>query len=163
MKMEWILQPWPWYVSGPLIGLMVPTLLLLAGRSFGVSSSFRHIGAMCAPRSRLSYLKDDDWRKNSWNLIFVLGIAIGGFVDNYLLSEAPVPFLPEQYYSLSGVIKLLIGGALVGFGTRYADGCTSGHTITGISNLNWVSMVATASFFVGGLITTFLLWPLLQF
>jgi uncharacterized membrane protein YedE/YeeE len=161
--MEWILQPWPWYVSGPLIGLMVPTLLLLAGKSFGVSSSFRHIGSMCTPRTKLPYIRDNNWREHSWNLIFVLGIAIGGFVANHLLSELPVPFLPAEYYSWSGVIKLAIGGALVGFGTRYADGCTSGHTITGISNLNWPSMVATACFFVGGLITTFLLSSLLQF
>lgn len=161
--MEWILQPWPWYISGPLIGLMVPTLLLLAGKSFGVSSSFRHIGSMCAPRSRIPYIKNNNWRQHSWNLIFVLGIAIGGFVANHLLSAAPVPFLPDEYYSLSGVIKLLIGGVLVGFGTRYADGCTSGHTIMGISNLRWPSLVATACFFIGGLITTFLLSSLLQF
>ncbi len=157
--MEWILQPWPWYVSGPLIGLMVPALLLLAGKSFGVSSSFRHINAMCAPRSKLPYLKNDNWRAHFWKIVFVGGIVIGGFIGNHLLSAVPVPFLPEAYYSWSGVIKLTIGGILVGFGTRYADGCTSGHTIMGLANLRWPSLVATICFFIGGLITTYLLMP----
>lgn len=161
--MEWILQPWPWYVSGPLIGLMVPLLLLLSGKSFGVSSSFRHIGAMCAPRFNLTYLRSYDWRDQSWNLIFVLGIAIGAFIGARLLSAEPVAFLPDDYYSLSGVVKLAIGGVLVGFGTRYANGCTSGHTIMGISNLNWPSLVATISFFIGGLFTTFVVRSLVAF
>ncbi len=153
--MDWIMQPWPWYVSGPLIGLMVPALLLLSGKSFGVSSSFRHIGSMCTPRIKNAYIRDNNWRQHTWNIIFVVGIAIGGFIANHVLSEVPVPFLPDEYYSMSGVVKLLVGGVLVGFGTRYADGCTSGHTIMGISNLRWPSLAATVSFFVGGLLTTF--------
>lgn len=161
--MDWLFQPWPWYVSGPLIGLMVPALLLLSGKSFGVSSSFRHIGSMCTPRVNISYIRNNNWREHIWNVVFVLGIAVGGFIANHLLSEVPVPFLPEQYYSVSGLIKLLIGGALVGFGTRYADGCTSGHTIMGISNLRWPSLVATMSFFVGGLLTTFVFSSFLDF
>lgn len=159
--MEWILQPWPWYISGPLIGLMVPALLILTGKSFGVSSSFRHINSACNPNTKLPYFsKDYDWREHKWNLIFVLGIALGGFVANYLLSVEPVAFLPEHYYSVSGVIQLIIGGILVGFGTRYANGCTSGHTIMGLSNLSWPSLVATIFFFIGGLLTTFVLGPL---
>lgn len=55
--MEWILQPWPWYIAGPLIGLMVPALLLLSGKTFGVSTSFQNLGSMCAPKSNLPYLK----------------------------------------------------------------------------------------------------------
>lgn len=161
--MEWILQPWPWYISGPLIGLMVPLLLLLSGKSFGVSSSFRHIGAMCAPRVNLDYLRNYNWRDQSWNLIFVLGIAIGAFIGAQFLSAEPVAFLPDDYYSASGVVKLAIGGVLVGFGTRYANGCTSGHTIMGISNLNWPSLVASISFFIGGLLTTFVVRALITF
>jgi len=160
--MEWILQPWPWYVSGPLIGLIVPILLLVSGKNFGVSSSFRHIGALCMPRTKVRYLRYN-WRDHGWNLIFVLGIAVGGFIGNYLLSKSPVAFLPQEYYSTNGVVKMLIGGVLVGFGTRYANGCTSGHTIMGLSNLRWPSLVATICFFIGGLITTFLVWPVLNF
>lgn len=150
--MEWILQPWPWYVSGPLIGLMVPALLLLTGKTFGVSTSFQHIGAMCSPRTKLPYFKNYNWRQESWRLVLVVGIALGGFIGVNLLSAAPAQFLPDSYYSWGGVLQLIIGGLLVGFGVRYADGCTSGHTIMGLSNLQWSSLVASISFFAGGLL-----------
>ncbi|MCP4426333.1 MAG: YeeE/YedE family protein [Chloroflexi bacterium] len=149
-----ILQPWPWYVAGPLIGLMVPTLLLLAGRTFGLSSSFRHIGAICLPKTKVPYIKNNNWRDSIWQLLMVGGVAIGGFIANYLLSTEPVAFLPDHYYSGGGVIKLIIGGILVGFGTRYANGCTSGHSIMGLANLRWPSLVATIGFFIGGIFTT---------
>ncbi|HMQ54137.1 MAG TPA: YeeE/YedE thiosulfate transporter family protein [Anaerolineae bacterium] len=150
--MEWILQPWPWYVSGPLIGLMVPALLLLTGKTFGVSTSFQHIGAMCSPKTKLPYLKNYNWRQENWRLVLVVGIALGGFIGVNLLSAAPAQFLPDSYYSWGGVLQLIIGGLLVGFGVRYADGCTSGHTIMGLSNLQWSSLVASISFFAGGLL-----------
>lgn len=150
--MDWIMQPWPWYIAGPLIGLSVPILLLLSGKSLSVSTSFQHIGAMCTPRSRLPYLKNYDLKSNSWRLIFVIGIALGGFIGTQFLSSGPVTFLPADYYSWGGVIRLAIGGLLVGFGVRYADGCTSGHTIMGLSNLQWTSLVASVSFFIGGLL-----------
>ena len=159
--LEWILEPWPWYVTGPLIGLSVPLLLLLTGNNLGISASLRHIGASCAPRSKLPYLsKDYNWRDHSWNLIFVLGIFIGAFVGNFLLSTEPATFLPASYQSIGGVALLFSGGILIGFGTRYADGCTSGHTIMGLSALNWPSLVASIFFFVGGIISTWLILPL---
>jgi uncharacterized membrane protein YedE/YeeE len=158
--MEWILQPWPWYVTGPLIGLMVPALLIFSGKNFGISSSFRDIGAMCSPKTKLPYLKYD-WRKNLWRMALVVGVVIGGFVANHLLSTEPVEFLPDAYYSWRGILFLGVGGILVGFGTRYADGCTSGHSIMGLSSLQWPSLIATVSFFIGGLIMTWVVFPLL--
>ena len=162
--LEWILEPWPWYVSGPLIGLTVPLLLLLTGKNLGISSSLRHIGAACAPRSKLPYLSQNyNWRDHTWNIIFIVGIVIGAFIGNFLLSAEPEAFLPAGYQSLTGVALLFGGGILIGFGTRYADGCTSGHTIMGLSALSWPSLVATIFFFVGGLISTWLLLPLFGF
>lgn len=159
--LDWLLEPWPWYVSGPLIGLTVPLLFILTGKSFGISSSLRHIGAACAPRTKLPYLrKDYDWRDNIWNLIFVLGVLVGAFIGNFVLSSEPLTFLPQIYGSVTGILLLFGGGMLIGFGTRYAGGCTSGHTITGISTLQWPSLVATIFFFVGGLISTWLILPL---
>lgn len=148
--MESIMQPWPTWVSGILIGLVVPLLYLLAGKAFGISTSLQQVDAMCAPHSKLEYFSKYDRLGGLWTLVFVLGIAIGGFIGAQLLSDHPIEFLPESYASIPGAIKLLVGGFLVGFGTRYAGGCTSGHSITGISNLNWPSLVATAFFFVGG-------------
>lgn len=152
--MNWIMQPWPWWVSGILIGLTVPLLYMLAGKAFGISTSLQEAGAMCAPNSKLKYLSEFDRKANFWTLVFVLGIAIGAMIATYFLSDDPQALLPESFQSVDGAAKLLIGGFLIGFGTRYAGGCTSGHSITGISNLNWPSLVATIFFFAGGLAVT---------
>ena len=156
--MEWIFEPWPWYISGPLIGLTVPLLLVAVGKPFGISSSFRHLCSICAPRTTaIEYLRENDWRGESWNLFFVIGIVGGSFVGMRLLSSQPLPLLPDHYHQWSGLIALFVGGLFVGFGTRYADGCTSGHSIMGMSNLKWPSLVATMSFFAGGVFTVMML------
>ncbi|MEO6095567.1 MAG: YeeE/YedE thiosulfate transporter family protein [Fibrobacteria bacterium] len=146
-----IFQPWPWYVSGPLIGLVVPMLLLFGGRSLGISSSFRHICAAVLPKSGLAYLRDYDWKASAWNLFFVAGLVLGGAIATFLLSSHPAPLLPPSVHSVPGTLRLLGGGVLIGFGTRYAAGCTSGHSIMGLSNLQKASLVATLAFFAGGL------------
>lgn len=148
---EAILSPWPWWVSGPLIGLTVPLLLLLGGRSLGVSSSFRHLCAALLPRSSLAYLRSYDWRKEGWNLLFVGGMALGGLVATRLLTARPEPLLPPHLHGAAGAAQLLLGGVLIGFGTRWAAGCTSGHSIMGLSNLQKASLFATLAFFAGGL------------
>ncbi len=151
---EFLMQPWPWWFSGVLVGLTVPLLFFLAGKAFGISSSLQQVGAMCAPGCQASYLRDYDWRDGLWTLLFVVGIAAGGFIAAHWLSAQPVEFLPESYQSIGGFVRLLIGGFMIGFGARYAGGCTSGHAITGIAMLNWPSLVATIFFFVGGLAVT---------
>jgi uncharacterized membrane protein YedE/YeeE len=159
--MIWYVQPWPWWISGLLIGLTVPLLYLLAGKAFGISTSLQQIGAMCAPNSKLDYLRKHDRTGSRWTLVFVIGIAIGAFVANRLLTAEPVALLPDMFKTPAGAAKLLAGGFLIGFGTRYAGGCTSGHSITGIANLNWPSVVATICFFAGGLAVTWGLGTLL--
>ena len=156
---EFIMQSWPWWFSGILIGLTVPLLFLLTGKSFGISTSLQEVGAMCAP-CNLDYLKNHKWRSGIWTLLFAVGIGIGGLIAVRFLSSQPVEFLPASFNSVGGAIRLMVGGLLIGFGTRYAGGCTSGHSITGIANLNWPSLVATIFFFVGGLAVT---WGLSSF
>ena len=181
--LEWLKHPWPWYVAGPLIGLMVPLLLLLGNKSFGISSSLRHICAICFP-SRISFFKYD-WKKEIWNLFYVAGIVAGAFLAITFLSDhQPVQVNPKlvnelsrygvtNYNSLApadlfnwsslltakGIILIVAGGFLVGFGTRYAGGCTSGHSIMGLSNLQWPSLVATVCFMIGGFIMANLILP----
>lgn len=152
--MNWIMEPWPSWASGILIGLTVPLLYILAGKAFGISTSLQQAGAMCVPNSKLEYLSQHDRQSNLWTIVFALGIAMGAFVATRFLSSNPLPLLTDSFESVAGGIKLLVGGFLIGFGTRYAGGCTSGHSITGISNLNWPSLVATIFFFVGGLAMT---------
>lgn len=153
--MESFFQSWPWYIAGPLIGLFVPLLLLVGNKLFGISSSFDHLCQISFPK-RISGKINFNTGKDSWKTFFVLGIVIGAFVSVNFLSSNSIQFLPSNYYSFAGLIKLFIGGLLVGFGTRYAGGCTSGHSITGISLLNPASIKATIAFFAGGLIYTYL-------
>jgi uncharacterized protein len=179
-------NPWPWYVAGPLIGIMVPLLLLIGNKTFGISSSFRHICAMCIP-GKIPYF-NYDWKKDGkWQLIMVLGIILGGALAEYLGDtqgavdisgetifwlhkigvHSQTSLLPLDLFnwtavlSLRGFVMLVLGGFLVGFGTRYAGGCTSGHTITGISNLQLGSIVASIGFFLGGIITVYVIYPII--
>lgn len=181
--LELIRQPWPWYIAGVLIGLTVPVLLLLGNKHFGISSALRHICAACFP-ANISFFKYD-WRKELWNLFFVGGILIGGLIATQLLANPkPLQVAPktvatlESYniqvdgnlmpasifgtqnlFTLTGLIFFVIGGFLIGFGTRYAGGCTSGHAIMGLANLQWPSLVATCCFMAGGFAMVHILFP----
>jgi uncharacterized membrane protein YedE/YeeE len=183
---EFITQPWPWYVAGPLIGLTVPTLLIIGNKTFGISSSMRHVCAACIPGD-IPFFKYD-WKKEIWNLFFVLGVFFGGMIAMQLLSNPnPVEVNPtlakelatygitdfqglvpsqlfnwESLLTLRGFIMIVFGGFLVGFGTRYAGGCTSGHAIMGLSALQWPSLVATCCFMLGGLIMANFILPLIM-
>ena len=106
------------------------------------------------PNSKLAYIRESNWLEESWNLFFVVGVLIGSYLAMNVFATKPLPLLPEHYRNLGGLAMLFGGGLLVGFGARYADGCTSGHSIMGLSSLKWPSLVATLSFFVGGLILT---------
>ncbi len=150
-----ITDPLPWYISGPLLGLFVPAMLLLTGKEPGVSSSFRHACAVLPGAKTLDYFRYDVLKEGFWQILFVVGILLGGTLVQTSLGGAGVPlFLPENLTS-AGLALLFVGGILVGFGTRYADGCTSGHTISGISNLSVPSMIASACFVVGGAAASF--------
>jgi uncharacterized membrane protein YedE/YeeE len=153
--MEFILAPWPWYVTGPLIGLFVPAVLIVSNKMLGISSAFDQICMMVSPADKKGIYKFKT-EENSWKLLFVIGIGLGAFITANFLSSAPLQFLPEQYHTTAGYAKLFIGGILVGFGTRYANGCTSGHSIFGLSILASSSLKATLAFFAGGLLYTFL-------
>ncbi len=184
--LEFIRQPWPWYVAGALIGLTVPALLLLGNKHFGISSSLRHICAACLP-ANIPFFKYN-WRREMWNLFFVAGVLLGGLVATQLLSNPdPIQVAPatiaalesqnivvdsnlmpssifsfENLFSLKGLIFFVIGGFLVGFGTRYAGGCTSGHAIMGLSTLQWPSLVATCCFMAGGFAMVHLFFPFIM-
>ena len=178
-------QPWPWYVAGPLIGLFVPALLLIDNRLFGLSANLRHTCAAVAP-GRADFFRYD-WRSaGGWNLAFAAGIVLGGVIAGSLLggpevvaiSEATRADLlalgvrdftglaPADLFSWSalgtpaGLIAVVGGGFMVGFGAAFGGGCTSGHAISGLADLQVSSLLAVASFFVGGLLATHFLLPL---
>lgn len=179
---DFLLNPWPWWFSGGLIAVIM-FVMLFFGKSFGFSSNLRTICAMTFGR-KIKFF-DFDWRENTWNLTFLVGAAIGGFIaytymhgglaveistetlrDLKTLGFAkPSSMQPDEVFgwdnvlTLKGFVVLAVGGFLVGFGTRYAGGCTSGHAISGLSNLQLPSLVAVIGFFIGGLIMTHFLFP----
>ncbi len=181
--LELLKQPWAWYVAGPLIGLMVPVLLIAGNKTFGISSSLRHICAACIP-AKIPFFSYE-WKKEAWNLVLVTGVLIGGFIAAALLPDSqPVQVNPNlvnelsdygitdyqslvpaqlfnfpALFTLKGFIMIVGGGFLVGFGTRYAGGCTSGHAIMGLSNLQLPSLIATVCFMIGGFIMANLILP----
>lgn len=177
---------WPWYVAGPLIGLFVPLLLVLTGKGFGVSSSLKHTCAAALPTDADYFAYD--WKTHGlWNLIFVGGILLGGILAVQFLGGGgptgiaastkadlqalgisdfsglvpPLLFEWSSLGSVPGVVVLVLGGFLVGFGARYAGGCTSGHGITGLARLQVPSMIAVIGFFIGGLVATYVVLPLM--
>jgi uncharacterized membrane protein YedE/YeeE len=183
--MEFLTKPWPWYVSGPIIGLTVPALLLLGNKKLGVSSTLRQICAATVP-GKIPFL-NYDWKKDVWNLFFVAGILIGGFLggivfanpDPVAITQGTAELLREQgindltgllpielfnwrtLFTLKGFFLMIAGGFMIGFGTRYARGCTSGHGITGLAALQWPSLLATVCFFLGGIMISHFVLPII--
>ncbi|MCS6787424.1 MAG: YeeE/YedE thiosulfate transporter family protein [Thiobacillaceae bacterium] len=180
--LAWLYAPWPWYVAGPLIGLMVPLMLFIGNRSFGISSNLRHLCAITQPRHVGVDFFQYDWKEHTWSLVFVVGTALGGFLAGVVFAN-PQPvaispatqdmllnwgftlpagsLVPEELFhaSVRNYTLLFACGVLVGFGTRYAAGCTSGHAITGLSTLQLPSLWAVVGIFGGGLFSSWLLVP----
>ncbi|RDK87356.1 YeeE/YedE family protein [Marinirhabdus gelatinilytica] len=184
--MEYIYEPWPWYVAGPLIALVM-FILLLIGKQLGMSSNLRTACAAVGAGKASDFFKFN-WKAERWNLMVVLGAAIGGFIastylsngtvkinprtaqqlsDDYNIKSAGKAYLPTEIFAAENladplnIVILLIGGLLVGFGARYAGGCTSGHAISGLSNLQLPSLIAVIGFFIGGLVMIHLLYPII--
>lgn len=184
--MELLTGTWHWSISGFLIGLVM-LVLIYFGKSFGMSSNLKTLCTMAGAGKYTSFFKMD-WREQKWNLAVVLGTILGGFVAYHLLSDdsivnlnpktidaiaafgidAPdgklVPntlFGIEIFSSMKGILLLFFGGILIGFGTRYAGGCTSGHAISGLSNLQIPSLIAVIGFFIGGLLMVHVFYPLI--
>ncbi|MCC6412327.1 MAG: YeeE/YedE family protein [Saprospiraceae bacterium] len=184
--MELLSQPWPWWAAGIVIGITVPALLILGNKHFGLSANLRHACAACFPAD-VKFFKYD-WKKEIWNFFFVGGIIGGAIIASTLLANPePVQVAPQlaaelqgygitdyssmvpkdlfswdSLFSLRGFIMLVFGGFLVGFGSRYAGGCTSGHAIMGIADMQWPSVVATIFFMVGGFIMANLILPFIM-
>lgn len=184
--MDWIYEPWPWYVAGPMIALVM-FLLLMVGKNFGMSSNLRTICAICGAGDQADFFKFN-WKAQRWNLIVIVGAVIGGFIGSHVLAtdtavainpdtigdlktlgfeSAGKAYLPTELFDLNALTNLKslavlgIGGLLVGFGSRYAGGCTSGHAISGLSNLQLPSLIAVIGFFIGGLAMIYLIFPLI--
>lgn len=184
--MEIIFQPWPWFVGGPLIALTL-FLYFYFGKNFGASTNFETLCTIAGAGKVSTYFKKD-WKQRDFALLFVIGLIIGGFISsNYLIPNQTInlnpktiqeltdlgfsnpakSYFPDEIFShemamsLKGFLILILSGVCIGFGTRYAGGCTSGHAITGLSNLQYPSLLAVIGFFIGGIIAVWFLIPLI--
>ena len=184
--METVTHTWHWAISGFLIG-MVMLLLNYFGKVFGMSSNLRSLCSMTGIGKSISFF-DWDWKSQRWNFAVVIGAMIGGYVAVHYLNDASnvtlnpntieqltvmgidAPngkILPDALFgsqvfsSVKMILILIIGGILIGFGSRYAGGCTSGHAISGMSNLQLPSLKAVIGFFIGGLIMAHFILPLI--
>lgn len=184
--MELIYHTWSWYISGFIIGLVM-LVLIYFGKSFGMSSNLRTLCTMAGAGKKVSFFSFD-WKSQRWNLAVVAGAMLGGFVATHYLSDASnvsinpktieqlqtmnidapqgklMPdalFSNQVFESPKSILILIVGGVLIGFGSRYAGGCTSGHAISGLSNLQFPSLIAVIGFFIGGLIMAHFILPLI--
>ena len=178
---SWLESPWPWYVAGPIIGLMVPLMVWIGNRSFGISSNLRHLCAISQPKSISVEFFQYNWREQNWSLVFAIGAMLGGFLGGVVFAN-PEPvnlsvefltqlaywnipigegFLPPVLFGFywQSIVIMFLGGVLVGFGTRYASGCTSGHAITGLSTMQLQSLLAVLGIFAGGMVAAHFITP----
>lgn len=189
--MEFISQPWHWSVSGFMISLVMFLLIYLGQRFGVSSSfrALCSIGGAGSRIKYFDYdWKSHDWLF-MFIIGAVIGgfiaSSIMGSSEPVQISQRTIDdlaalgiqtpqniydgsgFLPldlfnfDVLFSLKGIIVMVLGGFLIGFGTRYAGGCTSGHAITGLSNLQLPSLVAVVGFFIGGLLMTFIFLPII--
>ena len=179
-------QPWPWYVAGPIIGSLVPLMILMGNRFFGVSKNFEHMCAIAMPDqiAECSRQQGYNWRDYKWSLFFVTGIVLGGVLAGFVfvnpepiavsaatqqmfaewgITERGAEFAPAAIYGLSprNIVLLLVSGLIIGFGTRYANGCTSGHCISGVAMMLPESVIAAIGIFGGGVLAAWLIVPML--
>ncbi|GGD34824.1 YeeE/YedE family protein [Flavobacterium orientale] len=181
--MEFLSQTWHWSISGFLIGVVM-LLLIYFGKTFGMSSNLRSLCSMTGVGKRVAFF-DWDWKAQRWNLVVAFGAFIGGFIAvTYLHDNSNVSINPKTIQQMEAmgidapngkllpdalfqdpspymIFILILGGILIGFGSRYAGGCTSGHAISGLSNLQMPSLKAVMGFFIGGLVMAHFLLPLI--
>jgi uncharacterized protein len=165
-------------------------ILLYFGHEFGISDNFRLMCAADGADEMNDFFKID-WKNGGWNLMVALGAVFGGYLAAHYFvgsrgdiahissatvqqlnemgvpaKEGATPLVPEfiswnSLFTWQGWLIIAGGGFLIGFGARYAGGCTSGHAISGLSALQLPSLIAVVGFFMGGLFMTYVIIPLI--
>ena len=158
---------WSGWLGGLAIGMYAVFQWLVTGNALGVSTGY---GNFCSYLSRTGYFHEGEYQiANNWRLWFLLGIPLGGFlaaltspgeiVVSLSLGAMYDSVLPQVLWARG--LVLLAGGVMIGYGARMAGGCPSGHSIAGLSMLNPPSLLASAGFFVGGIIMVQFLFRIL--
>lgn len=170
--MNWLfLETWSPYLVGLGIGILSWISLLLSNKAIGCSTAYVRTGGMIENFLRKEEVKDRKYfqkykPKIDWEWMLVIGIIIGSFISATLSGQFKIETVPAIWSQTFGnnlflrSISAILGGVLIGFGSRLAGGCTSGHGISGTLQLSVGSWLALALFFIGGILTSI---PLFQF
>lgn len=152
------LSPLHWSAAGVAIGAITLLMLWLMNQRLGISTGFENL---CALVVRIPYFERDEIRASQrWRLPFLAGLVVGGFLSA-ATSGGWTPFWDLGMFDASvgwgpagKLAWMFAGGLLIGFGTRLAGGCTSGHGIFGVANLERASIASTLSFMAAGIVAT---------
>lgn len=155
---------WNGWLGGALIGVFVIAMAWIAGKPLGCSTAY---GNVCGFVSRLRYFHSGPYENNdNFRLWFMFGLPLGGLiaaltspgeiVASFSLGSLYDSVLPEAL--VPRALVLMLGGVMIGFGSRMAGGCQSGHSIMGIGLRNVPSIVASIGFFIGGIVAVQLLF-----
>jgi uncharacterized membrane protein YedE/YeeE len=154
--------PLHWAVAGAGIAAVTLCLMFVANRRLGISAGFEDVCSFVLPHP---YFARGSLRAaRQWRLPFVAGLVLGGFLSAVSTGGWEPTWslgMLDRAAGFGPLAKLawtFVGGLFIGFGTRLAGGCTSGHGIFGMSNLELPSLVTTISFMAGGVVTTQLLY-----
>jgi uncharacterized membrane protein YedE/YeeE len=159
------LPPMHWAAAGAVIAAVTLTLLLVGNKRLGLSTGFEDICSLALPQAY--FRRSAVLSGRSWRLPMLAGLVLGGFLSAATSGGwAPTWDLGifDERIGLGHAGKLawmFAGGLFIGFGTRLAGGCTSGHGIFGVSNFERPSLLSTISFMAGGILTTQLVYHVL--
>ncbi len=153
-------NPWPFWAGGVIIGMLVPMLYYFFNTALGVSTGYGNFVKFIFPSARLKWIKSKFPETLSWRVFFIVGIILGAFLSAVLSGNFKFT-LEMGYFTkimewpvLGTSIYFFSSGILLGLGARIAGGCTSGHSIHGIANLHFSSILVTILFLIGGIIST---------
>lgn len=160
---------WSPYVVGALIGLLNLAAMLLSGKTLGASTSFAKASGMIRRIFNRDKVDNNEYYQKTtptvdWGFMLVVGIVLGSLLSSLLSGDFRLEFVPVMWaeeISGSFFIRFLValfGGIVLGIGSRWAGGCTSGHGISGTSQLSLISWAAAISFFVGGILSAYLIY-----
>lgn len=170
--MEWLtMDRWSPYLVGAGIGVLSAIVFLLSDKPIGCSTAFSRTSGMIERLFRGNLVTEKAYYKKftpsiDWEWMLVLGIFIGAFLSSLLSGTFKFTEVPIRWANSFGPTPIgrwmvaLLGGVIVGFGARWAGGCTSGHGISGTLQLALSSWLAVICFFLGGIVAAMALFHL---
>lgn len=164
-----MLERWSPYSVGIGIGALAILGFLISDKTIGCSTAFTRTSGMIEKLFRGARVKEKSYYKKfapviDWEWMLVLGVVIGAFISSMLSGQFSLQWIPAKWAEAFGnvvslrLIVALLGGIIIGVGSRWAGGCTSGHGISGTLQLAVSSWIAAVCFFIGGIVTAMIIF-----